>query len=90
MFRRAILSILLLITWACTTQQTARQATPAAVSAETFMFLTRGRCVNTDTMRSRLEDAPKAMGSNSDTRFLILDTLPGTDARRGYPTPTLL
>lgn len=90
MFRRAIISTLLLIICACTTLQTARQPTPASASATTLVFLTRGGCLNTDTMRARLEEALKSMGSTLRYEVLDLDTLPVTDARRGYPTPTLL
>ena len=60
MFRREIVLSLLLSTLACTTQEIAGQ-TPAG--STTLVLLTRGGCVNTDTMRARLEDALKAMGS---------------------------
>ena len=90
MFRRTILSSLLLITWACTTQQTARQTTSATANPETLVLLTRGGCVNTDTMRARLDETLKSTGSTLKYEVLDLDTLPATDARRGYPTPTLL
>jgi hypothetical protein len=30
------------------------------------------------------------MGRQKDYQFIDLDTLPASDARRGYPTPTLL
>lgn len=47
-------------------------------------------CVNTETMRERLDEALKATGSTLKYEVVDLDTLPVTDARRGYPTPTLL
>jgi hypothetical protein len=90
MFRRALLASLLLITWACTTQQTARQPSTADANASPLVFLTRGGCVNTDTMRERLNDALKSMGSALRYALVDLDTLAETDPRRGYPTPTLL
>ena len=90
MFRRAVLSSLVLITCACTTQQTARHAPSTGASASTLVFLTRGGCVNTDTMQARLDDALRTMGSTLTYEVLDLDTLAETDARRRYPTPTLL
>ena len=90
MFRRALLSSLLLITWACTTQQTAGQASPPGANTSPLVFLTRGMCVNTDTMRERLDDALKAMSSTFKYAVVDQDTLAETDARQGYPTPTLL
>ena len=90
MFRRALLSSLLLITWACTTQQTERQTSIDGANASPLVLLTRGGCVNTDTMRERLDDALKSMSSTLKYAVVDLDTLADTDARRGYPTPTLL
>ena len=90
MFRDGLLFSLLLITCACTTQQTARQRPPANASATKLVFLTRGGCANTETMRANLDVALKSMGSTSTYDVVDLDTLPDADARRGYPTPTLL
>lgn len=89
MFGRALLSSLLLVTWACTTQQTARQTSTADANASPLVLVTRGGCVNTDTMRERLDDALKSMSSTLTYAVVDLDTLAETDARRGYPTPTL-
>lgn len=86
---RALLSSLLLITSACTTPPTARETSAAEASA-TLVFLTRGGCVNTDTMRARLDEALRSMRSTLEYAVVDLDTLAETDARRGYPTPTLL
>ena len=37
-----------------------------------------------------LDDALKALGWPADYQFLNIGTLPSTDVRTGYPTPTLL
>src|SRR5262245_36663881 len=53
-------------------------------------FLTRDGCVNTPEMRNNLEDALKAIGWPTDYQYINIGTLSKTDARTGYPTPTLL
>jgi hypothetical protein len=64
---------------------------PAPVtSMSNLVFLTRGGCVNTTTMRANLDEALKTMGLPNDYQFIDLDTLPADDARTGYPTPTVL
>jgi len=55
-----------------------------------LVFLTRGGCSNTKTMRANLDAALKSMGLPADYPVVDLDTLSQADARRGYPTPTLL
>ena len=55
-----------------------------------LVFLTRGGCVNTTVMRRNLDEALKALGLPPGYEVVEQDTLPETDARRGYPTPTLL
>jgi hypothetical protein len=59
-------------------------------STKELAFLTRDGCVQTDTMRARLDDALKAAGLPTDYQVVDLDALPTSDVRRGYPTPTLL
>jgi len=54
------------------------------------VFLTRSGCVNTDIMRQRLDEALGALGVPANYQFIDLETLPKTDPRVGYPTPTLL
>ena len=90
MFRRAVVSSLLLMTCACTMEQTVRQPPPGGASASTVVLLTRGGCVTTETMRARLDDALRAMGLTLEYEVLDLDSVPESDPRRGYPTPTLL
>jgi hypothetical protein len=53
-------------------------------------LLTREGCANTVTMRARLHDALRTMKWPSDYQVIDVASLPDTDSRRGYPTPTLL
>ena len=55
-----------------------------------LVFLTREGCANTARMRANLDDALAAMGLGADYAVIDLMTLPATDVRRGYPTPTVL
>jgi hypothetical protein len=54
------------------------------------VYLTREGCVNTATMRTRFDEALSALGWSQDYQVIDADALPGTDARRGYWTPTIL
>ena len=53
-------------------------------------FLTREGCAQTATMRGHLDAAIRATGQPIRYGVVDLDTLPATDHRRGYPTPTIL
>lgn len=64
------------------------QAQPAKPSD--FTLLTRGGCVYTTELRSNFDRSLRASGLSTDYQFVDLDTLPESDVRRGYPTPTLL
>ena len=55
-----------------------------------MVFLTRGDCVNTATMRANLDAALKMMNRPTTYEFIDLDGLPKDDPRTGYPTPTIL
>lgn len=55
-----------------------------------LVFLTRDGCVNTTTMRARLDAALSSMGLPTDYQFIDADALPNSDARAGYGTPTVL
>lgn len=55
-----------------------------------LVFLTRQDCVNTGRMRAGLDDALRAMHLPTDYQVIDLATLAATDARTGYPTPTVL
>ena len=55
-----------------------------------LVFLTRQGCSSGATMQDRLDAALRAMGVATDYQKIDLIDLPATDARRGYPTPTVL
>ena len=55
-----------------------------------IVFLTRAGCVNTDTMRVNLEQALARLEWPTDYRLIDADTLPPSDPRGGYGTPTVL
>jgi hypothetical protein len=59
-------------------------------SMPTLTFLMCGECVNTPRMRANVDAALAALGLPLDYVVVDLDTLAKTDARSGYPTPTLL
>jgi hypothetical protein len=52
--------------------------------------VTRDGCVNTPTLRTRLNEALSRLGPPNDYVLLDADTLEESDVRRGYGTPTLL
>ena len=53
-----------------------------------LVFLTRDGCLNTPDMVNNLDDALKALGLKTDYGYIDIGTLPKSDARTGYPTPT--
>ena len=53
-------------------------------------FLTRQDCPNAATMRARLDEALDRMDRPADYVVIDVTTLSETDARRAYPSPTLL
>ena len=55
-----------------------------------FVFLTRAGCETTPTLRRNLDAALKALSLPVDYQVVDVALLPATDARRGYPTPTVL
>lgn len=59
-------------------------------SSRPLVFLTRDGCVNTTTMRARLDEALDRLDVPKDYAVVDADTLPEPDARRGYGTPTVL
>lgn len=62
----------------------------AAPEPQPLEFLTRAGCVQTKIMRVRLDAAIKAIGKPIPYTVVDLDTLPPTDERKAYPTPTIL
>ena len=55
-----------------------------------LVVLTRDGCVNTPDMLNNVDDALRALGLALDYEVINLASLPATDARLGYPTPTVL
>jgi len=55
-----------------------------------LVFLTREGCVNTTTMRTRLDEALARLGGPMTYAVIDADTLADSDVRRGYGTPTVL
>src|SRR5215467_2528344 len=55
-----------------------------------LVFITRDGCVNTPDMLLNLDDALRGLGLALDYEVIDLGKLPKTDARTGYPTPTVL
>ncbi len=55
-----------------------------------LVFLTREGCVQTDLMRERLDAALVKAAWPPTYQVVDLASLGPDDARRGYPTPTLL
>jgi hypothetical protein len=61
-----------------------------ALSMSELVFLTREGCVRTAAMRQHLDEALAGLGWPTDYVVTDLGTLPRSDHRVGYPTPTLL
>ena len=66
----------------------ATSATPGPTGR--LVLLTRDGCMNTDRFRANLDEALKAAGKPLSYETIDEGTLPATDPRVGYPTPTLL
>ena len=62
----------------------------AARPAAALVFLTRDGCVNTTTMRANLIEALRSLGQPAEYTVIDADTLPDSDPRGGYGTPTVL
>jgi hypothetical protein len=55
-----------------------------------LQFITRDACVNTPDMFNNLDDALRSLNLALDYEVVNLGTLPKSDPRTGYPTPTVL
>jgi hypothetical protein len=62
----------------------------AAEPGPSLVFMTRDGCVNTTTMRERLDEALQSLGHPTDYVVVDADTMPVSDPRAGYGTPTVL
>ncbi len=67
-----------------------RPSSQAETPSGDLVFLTRDGCSSTDTMRERLDASLRAVGQAVSYRVIDADTLPNSDPRRGYGTPTIL
>jgi hypothetical protein len=63
---------------------------PPAASINDFVILTRDGCVNTPVLRANLEQALHTLQMPDQYAVIDQGTLPLSDPRRGYATPTLL
>jgi len=63
---------------------------PQETADKALVFLTRDGCVNTPLMRANLDEALRSLNLPADYVVIDLDTVPRTDHRVAYPTPTLL
>lgn len=81
MIRPALIIVLLGIACGCA---------EAPLAIRPIEFLTRSGCVQTTTMRARLDAAIAAIGKPLPYVVVDLDSLPATDVRKAYPTPTVL
>lgn len=81
MRRMGLIALLTLVLTAC-------RASP--LDTTKLVFLTRGGCVNTTTMRANLDVSLKSLNLPTNYQFVDLDRLDRSDERTGYPTPTLL
>jgi hypothetical protein len=57
---------------------------------QSLVFLTRGECVNADRMRANLDAALRSLDQPTDYPLIDANTLPESDPRGGYGTPTVL
>jgi hypothetical protein len=87
---RGVVVSLLVLACGCAPTSNLRQTPRADDNAAKLVFLTRAGCANTAAMRANLDDALRSLGLMSNYEVIDLDGLPEGDARRGYPTPTLL
>lgn len=78
--------------WTAPAQQTmTATGTPTRKSMKIdLVVVTRDGCVNTPDMLNNLDDALRALGLALDYPVVDLASLAATDARIGYPTPTVL
>ena len=60
------------------------------MNPEDLTFLTREGCAQTQIMRQNLDTALSAKQIRTNYVIVDLDSLPPSDIRRGYPTPTVL
>lgn len=90
--RSFTLALSALVATAC--HRSTKESPPARMKPKStrgdLTFITRDGCVNTPDMFLNLDDAVRNLGLALDYEVVDLGKLPKTDARIGYPTPTVL
>ena len=85
------IALALLLVAACQERTVQRSAIAPPTTMKTdLVFVTRDGCVNTPDMLLNLDDALRALKLPLDYQVINLKTLPASDPRVGYPTPTVL
>src|SRR5437870_982380 len=80
-----------LLPWGCSPRASGPSLTAQSTTMKNdLVFVTRDGCVNTPDMLINLDDALRALKLPLDYQVVNLGTLPATDVRSGYPTPTVL
>src|SRR5262249_17381224 len=83
MYRRLLVCVLVAGVCACGQPSTSR-------SRQNLVFLTREGCPDSQQLRSNLDAALVALHVSPDYQVFNVASLPATDARGAYPTPTVL
>ena len=86
---RVVVLVLCAVASACSPPQLS-SGEGGRLSVADLVFLTRDGCANTPIMRANVDGALRSLGLQPSYQVVDLAQLPEADARRGYPTPTLL
>ena len=86
--RLTLLACLAVATTACAGAPEPPQSREPATAQ--LVFLSREGCETTPSLRRNLDTALKALDLPLDYQVVDFASLPATDARRAYPTPTVL
>jgi len=87
---RTLFAVVAVVTFAGCSKPAAQLSAPPTSMRQDLVFVTRDGCVNTPDMLTNLDDALRALGLPLDYQLVDLAKLAPTDARVGYPTPTVL
>src|SRR5262249_14322168 len=87
--RRTIVMLRVLCVLALVVAVSGLAKRPTSLKAD-LVFLTRDGCVNTPAMVLNLVKELQALDLPPDYQYVDVGRLPKTEARTGYPTPTVL